>query len=151
MPGNVCPFSQFRIVVLSQPMIFATSFCSNPKSSRLSRIASPIVLTTFGYALSLGFLPFNRTRQKSNATPWMRCLFVGQHYMGFVAPKVHTSIHPNHRTHAHSVNSRSLRSRCRAKLETQRTSANGKRGQRKALLEARELKEHEDASTVGEE
>jgi hypothetical protein len=71
--GCVCPLSQFRIVVLSQPMIFATSFCRNPKSNRRLRIASPMVVTSFGYALSLGFFPFRRTRQKSNATSATHC------------------------------------------------------------------------------
>ena len=71
--GCVCPLSQFRIVVLSQPMIFATSFCNNPKSNRRLRIASPMVSTSFGYRLSLGFFPLNRTRQKSNATSTTHC------------------------------------------------------------------------------
>jgi len=71
--GCVCPLSQFRIVVLSQPMIFARSFCSNPKSNRRLRIASPIAATSFGYALSFGFFPWRRTRQKSNATSGIHC------------------------------------------------------------------------------
>jgi hypothetical protein len=71
--GCVCPRSQFKTVVLSQPIIFATSFCSNPKSSRRLRIASPIVLIALGYALSFGFFPLNRTRQKSNATSGAHC------------------------------------------------------------------------------
>jgi hypothetical protein len=66
--GDAWPFSQLRTLVLSHPIIFATSPCFSPKSSRRFRIASPMVLTSAGYALSLGFLPFNRTRQKSNAT-----------------------------------------------------------------------------------
>ncbi len=73
VPGDVCPFSQFRTLVLSHPMIFATSSCRSPRSSRRFRIASPRVLTVLGYALSLGFLAFNRTRQKSNATSCAHC------------------------------------------------------------------------------
>jgi hypothetical protein len=46
--GWVCPRSQFRIVVVSQPMIIAASFCSSPKSNRRLRIASPTVATSFG-------------------------------------------------------------------------------------------------------
>jgi hypothetical protein len=76
--GCVYPLSQFRIVVLSQPMILATSVCSNPKSSRLFRIACPMVLISVGYALSLGFLSFKRTRQKSNATSTTRTRTRGQ-------------------------------------------------------------------------
>src|ERR1700738_2065956 len=71
--GCVCPPSQFRIVVLSQPMIFARSFCSNPKSNRRLRISSPVVLASFGYALFLGFFAFRRTRQKINATSAAHC------------------------------------------------------------------------------
>jgi hypothetical protein len=60
-------------LVSSHPIISATAFCSRPKSSRLLRITSPIVLTAFGYALSFGFFPLNRTRQKSNATSGAHC------------------------------------------------------------------------------
>src|SRR4029077_6722656 len=69
----LCPFSQFRTLVLSYPMIFARSFWRSLNSSRRLRIASPMVVTFFGYALSLGFFPFRRTRQKSNAASGTHC------------------------------------------------------------------------------
>jgi hypothetical protein len=71
--GCVYPLSQFRIVVLSQPIIFATSFCRRAKSNRLVRIACPRFVTSLGYFLSLGFFPCRCTRQKSNATPATHC------------------------------------------------------------------------------
>jgi hypothetical protein len=67
------PFSQFRTLVLSYPMIFARSFWRSLNSSRLLGIASPMVVTFFGYALSLGFFLFRRTRQKSNAASGTHC------------------------------------------------------------------------------
>jgi len=67
------PFSQFKTPVLSYPMIFARSFCRSPNSSRRLRIASRMVVTFFGYAMSLGFFLFRRTRQKSNAASGTHC------------------------------------------------------------------------------
>lgn len=71
--GLLYPFSQLRTLAASHPIIFATSFCRRPKSSRHLRSESPRVLTSFGYALSLGFFPVKRTRQKSNATSGAHC------------------------------------------------------------------------------
>src|SRR5450755_3414167 len=70
--GDVCAFSQLRTLISSHPIIFATSFCFSSKSSRLFRITSPMVLISLGYALSFGFFPLRRTRQKSNATSQQR-------------------------------------------------------------------------------
>ena len=71
--GCVRHFFQFRTLVLSYPMILARSFCRSPNSSRRLGIASPMVVTFFGYAMSLGFFPFRRRRQKSNATSVTHC------------------------------------------------------------------------------
>ena len=73
------------IVSLSHPIISATSFWSNRRSSRRFRIASPSDKTFCGYDLWSGFSTFNRKLQNGNATMRLRVFWRSQAGMPLLA------------------------------------------------------------------
>jgi len=71
--GGLMPFFPIQDARLIVSDDFRQVLLAQSHSSRRLRIASPMVVTFFGYALSLGFFLFRRTRQKSNAASGTHC------------------------------------------------------------------------------